>query len=305
MYGPGQIHKILDSAGVRIANDVDSNFMVFCPFHHNVNTPAAEVDKATGVFFCFSCKHTCDLEQFLAKSTGMTYFQALRVIAKEGYRAPLSDEVSKLLEPEPDISPVDNSLIESLHNKALGSSRAMDYYHKRGITTESVIKHMFGYSEKQDMIIMPYASPSGDCFYGFEARSVEGKRFKANGPKTKTLFNLSECRWNNDVFVTESIIDAVLLEQAGASAVARMGTGSGKVQVGLLKRYFSIIYVVQDNDTASNSFAGQTSAHKLVEKLGNRGIMVAPPSGYKDIGDMKMPEVEEFVTGVTDITKGI
>lgn len=305
MYGPDQIQRVLDKSGVFAPSDNETHIVVFCPFHHNVNTPAGEIDKSKGLFYCFSCKHTTSFEDYLAKATGMTYFQALRMVAKFESKESLTDEIAQIMQPAAKIEPVDKEFIKAMSNLALTTDRALDYYHGRGITTESIQKHMFGYSPKQDMIIMPYMSPTGDCFFGFEGRSIEGKRFKAHGPKTQTLFNLNNVRWSNDVFITESIIDSVLIEQAGFSAVARMGTGSGTTQVSLLERYFNRVYIVQDNDGSSNGFAGQSSAQKLLDKLGRRGIIVVPPQGYKDIGEMPIAEIKTFLTGEQDITKGL
>ena len=84
-----------------------------------------------------------------------------------------------------------------------------------------------------------------------------------------------------------------------------MGTGSGTTQVSLLERYFNRVYIVQDNDGSSNGFAGQSSAQKLLDKLGRRGIIVVPPQGYKDIGEMPIAEIKAFLTGEQDITKGL
>ena len=84
-----------------------------------------------------------------------------------------------------------------------------------------------------------------------------------------------------------------------------MGSNRGKTQVSLLTRYFNKVYIIQDNDTVDNGFAGQASALKLFEKLGGRGIIVKPPQQYKDIGEMPDEEIVLLVEKTQDILEGI
>lgn len=80
-----------------------------------------------------------------------------------------------------------------------------------------------------------------------------------------------------------------------------MGSNRSRVQIDLLKRYFNTIYIVADNDDAKNDYAGQVSAQKVVDKLGGSGIMVVPPTRYKDIGEMPDEEIKALVESVNDI----
>lgn len=304
MYSDGHVRRVLDAAGIYVSNDMETHLSVHCPYHHNVNTPAGEISKELGLFYCFSCHKTAQFVDYLCKAATLTHFQAMRLIEGKKVKLNLDDEIRSLFV-EKEIPAVSDDLIEGMHKNAMASDRALSFFAGRGISEESIIRHKFGYSAKQDMITMPFKSPNGDRYIGFEGRSVEGKRFKAQGPKTKTLFNLNNVMWSKSVFVTESIMDCILLEQVGASAVAKMGTGVGQRQVDLLTKYFNKIYIVQDNDTSQNDFAGQMSAKKLLDKIGKRGIIVVPPKGCKDVGDMSNEQIAELIARTENLVEGI
>lgn len=300
MYTEDQVRNILSSIGVGIENETVNNFIVFCPFHNNFRTPAAEIDHESGIFYCFSCKHTCRLEEFVVRSGDINYFQAVRLIDK--YRVPTSivDEVDNLLAPPDEIN-FDGAIVDEMHAQALKSQRAVDYFKKRNIEYDSVLRYKLGYSSNLDMITLPFMTPMGDRYMGMEGRSIEGKRFLAAGQKSKALFNLSRHMWADSVFLTESTLDCIRMEQVGARAISSMGSNRSRVQIDLLKRYFNTIYIVADNDDAKNDYAGQVSAQKVVDKLGGSGIMVVPPTRYKDIGEMPDEEIKALVESVNDI----
>ena len=305
MYTEDQVRSVLTSVGVKIENNATSDFVVFCPFHSNFRTPAGEVSHESGLFYCFSCKHWATFEDFLKEATGLSHFQVLRTIAKHQRKTSIVDDVESMLAATPEDKAFPEEEVERLHKAAMNSQRAVDYFKSRGLEYDSIVKHRFGYSGAQDMITMPYKSPIGDKYLGLEGRSVTGKRFKADGPKAHTLFNLNNHLWSESIMLTESIIDAVRIEQNGGRAVSSMGTARGKIQGGLLKRYFNRVFIISDVDDERNGFAGQVSAEKLSDKLDGRGIIVLPPKGFKDIGDMPDELIKKLVDNRENILEGI
>jgi len=137
-------------------------------------------------------------------------------------------------------------------------------------------------TEKQDMVTIPITSPDG-MTVGFVGRSVEGKEFKNTPglPKAKTLFNLSNVKTSNKVYVVESSFDAIRLDQCGFPAVATLGANVSNFQTDLLQKYFNNIIVIADNDEA-----GGNMKDKIIERLGSRVSVVQLDKQYKDIGDM-------------------
>ena len=215
-------------------------------------------------------------------TSGRSYFEAARYIKSKETESSIEQQVNQRLITKEVYVPYDEILIKRLNNQALESPRAMRYFQGRLITEESVKKFSLGFSEKQDMVTIPVASPDG-IDIGFVGRSIEGKEFKNTPglPKSKVLFNLHRVKTAGKVYVVESSFDAIRLDQCGFPAVATLGANVSKIQTDLLQKYFNNIIVIADNDEA-----GGNMKDKLIERLGNRVTVVTLDKKYKDIGDM-------------------
>ena len=293
IYTEEQVKRVLAGSGITIESEVDSDWIIFCPFHGNHRTPAGEVDKESGIFYCFSCRKACDLIELVMHTSGRSYFEAARFIKSRETESNLNDQIDKQLTAEPEFVEFDEFTIKRLNVAALESPRAMRYFNGRLITEESVKKFQLGYSDKRDMVTIPVHSPDGLCV-GFVGRSVEGKDFKNSPglPKSKTLFNLNRVKTSRRVYVVESSFDAIRLDQCGMPAVATLGASVNGTQIDLLQKYFNEVYVIADNDEA-----GSGMKDKLVKKLGNRLTVIKLDSKYKDIGDMDDESIKALQVG--------
>jgi DNA primase len=272
---------------------VSSDYLIFCPFHGNHRTPAGEVDKTTGIFFCFSCHKACDLLELIMHTSGRTYFEAARYIKSKESNTTIEQDIDRQLKQEPEFVEFDEFTVKRLNNAALESPRAVRYYQGRMINKESVQKFQLGYSDKRDMLTIPVHSPDGMCV-GFVGRSVEGKEFKNSPklPKSKTLFNIHRVKTSRTVYVVESSFDAIRLDQCGMPAVATLGASVNNTQIDLLQKYFNDIIVIADNDEA-----GSGMRDRLVEKLGPRVTVLQLDKQYKDIGDMDDESIKNLRVG--------
>jgi len=282
IYTEEQIKRVLNGAGVDIEAEFGLDYIIYCPYHSNTRTPAGEVSKESGLFFCFGCQTTKNLTELVMHVSGRTYFEALRYIKSKEKESNISSVVNKALYAKPDFIQYDEVLIKRLNVQALESPRAIRYFEGRKITKESVAKFSLGYSEKQDSVTIPIHSPDGMTI-GFVARTVEGKDFKNTPglPKSKVLFNLHRIKSSATVYVVESSFDAIRLDQVGFPAVATLGANVSVSQIELLKKYFNNIVLIADNDEA-----GKIMSEKLVERLGSQITIINIDKKYKDIGDM-------------------
>jgi DNA primase len=223
-------------------------------------------------------------------TSGRSYFEAVRFIKSKETESNLEMQINQALVKKQDYVPYDELLIKRLNLQALESPRAMRYFQGRLITEQSVKKFELGYSEKQDMVTIPVASPDG-IDIGFVGRSVEGKEFKNTPglPKSKVLFNLHRVKTAGKVYVVESSFDAIRLDQCGFPAVATLGANVSNIQTDLLQKYFNNIIVIADNDEA-----GGNMKDKLIERLGNRVTVVTLDKKYKDIGDMSDEDIKNL-----------
>jgi DNA primase len=282
IYSEEQIRRVLNGAGIEIEAEFGNDFIVFCPYHNNSRTPAGEVAKDSGLFFCFGCQTTKGLEEFVMHMTNRTYFETVRYIKSKETETNIESIVAKAMYAPPDFVQYDELLIKRLNNQALESPRAMRYYTGRSITEDSVKKFSLGFSEKQDMVTIPVHSPDG-LTIGFVGRSIEGKEFKNTPglPKSKVLFNLHRVKTSSTIYVVESSFDAIRLDQVGFPAVATLGANVSASQIKLLEKYFNNVVLVADNDEA-----GAIMKDKLIEKLGSLVSVIKIDKKYKDIGDM-------------------
>lgn len=290
-YTEDQIKRVLVGSGISIESEVGSDFIIFCPYHNNTRTPAGEVSKESGLFFCFSCQQTAELQELIMKMTNRSYFESIRFIKSKEKETNIEDLINKKLYKPKEFVQYDEVLIKRLTNQTLESPRAMRYFEGRKITKRSIEKFSLGYSEKQDMVTIPVQSPDGMTI-GFVARTIEGKEFKNTPglPKSKILFNLHRIKTSSRVYVLESSFDAIRVDQVGFPAVATLGANVSSSQIELLKKYFSEICVVADNDDAGN-----TMANKLIEKIGSKAYMMKLDNKYKDIGDMLDSDIIELL----------
>jgi len=290
LYTKEQIKRVVTGSGITVESEVDSDYIIFCPFHNNNRTPAGEIDKNNGTFFCFSCHHIADLVEFVMHTSGRTYFESVRFIKSKETEQDLERDINQKLVVKPEFTPFDELILKRLNNNLLSSDRAKDYFKYRKIELTSWSKFALGYSEKQDMVTVPVHSPDG-MPVGFVGRSIEGKEFKNTPglPKAKTLFNLNRVKTADKVYVVESSFDAIRLDQVGFPAVATLGSNVSNLQIELLQKYFNNIIVIADNDEA-----GGNMKDKIIEKLGSRVSVIQLNKQYKDIGDMSDEDIKQL-----------
>lgn len=289
-YSPDQIKRVLTGSGLTIEAEIDTDYILYCPFHANHRTPAGEVDKFKGTFFCFSCHHIASLVELVMHSTARTYFESVRFIKLKEQKSNIQDDVAKALVVKPDYVAFDQGTIDRLAQDAMQDTRAVTYFSGRNITSDSMKKFKLGYSAKQDMVTVPVHAPDG-MPVGFVGRSVEGKVFKNTPglPKAKTLFNLHRVKNEDKVYVVESSFDAIRLDQCGIPAVATLGANVSNLQIDLLQKYFNNIYVVADNDEA-----GGNMKTRIYEKLSSRVTVIQLDKQYKDIGEMEDEDIKKL-----------
>lgn len=291
-YSEEQVKQSLIAADIDIKFELENDLMIFCPFHNNSRSPAGEVSKETGIFWCFSCQESKELVEVIMHATKRSYFESMRLIDSKADKRNLIDQLSSTLEKVTTFVQYDLDMIEKLHKNVSENQKAVEYFKSRGITKDSVERYKLGYSTSQDMVTIPVYSPDGICL-GFVGRSIQGKRFKnsTNLPKSKTLFNLSRNKRVDKVFVVESSFDAIRIEQVGGHAVATLGATISKEQRRLLKQYFNQVIALGDNDEA-----GQNMSNKLLTDLGyDKCIIAKLPSSFKDVSDLNDERLKEFV----------
>jgi DNA primase len=272
-----------------VGGEIDTHFLLFCPFHYNVNTPACEIDKSSGMFICFSCGESGNIIDMVMKTTNRTYFEAVRLINSHSVNVDIEKQIDEILDRPKDIKPFDMNMINNLNHNLLNNSRGREYFYSRNIFDKAQKELLLGYSIKQDMVTVPVFDVNNVCV-GFVGRSIEGKIFKNSTglPKRHVLFNLNNSK-RKDLVVVESSFDAIRLWQLGINSVATLGATISRDQIKLLSSYSNSITVCPDNDDA-----GKRLEDKIKENIDNKVVNVVRLIGGKDVGDHSDEELSDI-----------
>ena len=194
------------------------------------------------------------------------------------------------------------------------------YWRKRGIVDERIIELFdLGFDKDSDCITMPVRDTSGKCVF-VARRSVKTKWFNYPQGVHKPIYGLYEYNLEREklsnmfmctgrgcgktymmsqiqarflnVFICESMIDALLLWQSGFFAFALNGLGS-EPQIAELKKLPIRSYILcTDNDEA-----GRKARKELRKKLGDSKILteIDFPKGIKDVGECTREQIDNIL----------
>ena len=157
------IDKIMDAANIlEVVSDFVTlrrrgvNYVGLCPFH-NEKTPSFSVSPSKGICKCFSCGKGGSAVHFIMEHEQMSYYEALKYLAKKYGIAieerELSDE-EKQIRSERESMLIVNSYAQEYFSKTLfehaeGKSVGLSYFHERGFRDDIIRKFGLGYSLEQ------------------------------------------------------------------------------------------------------------------------------------------------------------
>lgn len=139
-----------------------ANFKGLCPFHRE-DTPSFVVSPGRQMFHCFGCSASGDVFSWLMKKEGMTFPEALRVLAQRA-GVPLTFERAERREQRERLRATLDTAAEFYHAILLKTSSGQDareYLRKRGITDESIAAWRLGYVPLVSTAIIEKAGERG------------------------------------------------------------------------------------------------------------------------------------------------
>ena len=293
--------------------DSGKNIMVQCPFHGNgqERRPSAGIRKSDGMFHCFACHEVHTLPEVISFCLGAEN----DIFGQFGMKWLVRNFGTVEVEERKDVE-IDLERTNISHKSDVLDSSGSDkpqwvseeeldsyrYYHRywkeRGITDENIIELFdLGYDKKTDSITFPVRDIKGHCLF-VARRNVKSKIFNYPKGVEKPLYGLYELNYllpdlgtpfdygvgnRVDLFVTESMIDTILLVQEKVGyAVALNGTGSELQYEQLRKLPIRHLILATDNDKA-----GRLAKEKIRKNVPNKLITeIDFPSDIKDVGDL-------------------
>jgi DNA primase len=328
-YTQNHVKRILQELSISINSESHTDFLCFCPFHGNRNTPSFSVSYTKGLYICFnpSCDAAGTVLDLVKQISHRNDFEALRFIQSLKAEAEISfeDELAALLEDKPEFVPFDQAKLDDMYLNLLAIStdgvEAQFYLSERFIGSDLINEFRIGYSINQKMIIVPVHSPDG-IPVGLVGRGIHEKKFKnsRNLPRSKTLFNLHRAkRCGGTVIVCESSFDAIRIHGAGfPNVVATLGGFISRDNLANLNRYFNKIIIMTDFDNRLEHIVpncrkcypqeceghnpGRDLGMSIANTLKGKDIQWAMfdektvyPHGAKDAGDLSDLEIVQCI----------
>lgn len=301
-----QVQNILDSIGVEVQSETETNLMAFCPYHSNTHSAALSVSKETGVFHCFGagCNESGNLIKLITDTAKCNYFSALRMIEKyKGEPITLEQRLEKINQ-DNTLDEFPRKTIYALRQSYLSSEKAQKYMLTRKITPSTADHFELGYDKYDDKICVPVFGPEGQPV-GYVGRCIDEKKFKNswNLPTSKTLYNYHNARRTSEdaVIIVESSFDAMRVWQATKSpVVATLGGTFSDKHLQQLYRAFNCVILGVDNDPPGRKFAT-----RIAKKCRDVGLQVKQatfsetelyPARAKDFGDCSDNQIKQMIS---------
>ena len=257
LYTDAQVAAVLRECNIDVEGETLNDFLCFCPFHGNTDSPAFSVSKTGGKYICFSpsCGVSGSLSELVEKTMKKTSFQALRIINKHAKEEEVTfaDRLKKALSKQKGFVTFPQETLDRMYEDFWNYPKAIDYMKGRGFTEETLHHFRIGYSRNKklnmDFIITPMHDINGVPI-GLIGRGIDEKRFKNSLklPTSQTLFNIHRVKRYDEINVVESNFDVMMMWQYGyPNTVASLGGHLGPLKMEQLKR-FSTILPLTDND---------------------------------------------------------
>lgn len=274
--------------------DSGRNIQVCCPYH-NERRPSAGIHKDTGMFHCFACNETHTLPELISYMFGKN-----DILGKWGWEWLLKNFISVQIENR---KPIELNLsrehtvepIKYVSTDELDSYRYIhSYMYKRKLTDEIIELFDIGYDRDSQCITFPIRDITGGTLH-IARRSVNTKWFNYPSGIDKPVYGLYELKIYQEqhdvsiqeLYVCESMLDALYLWTQGKFAVALNGLGTQLQFKQLRNIYCRKLILATDNDEA-----GMKARKRIATNVTNKLItQVILPSHRKDINDCTPEEI--------------
>lgn len=286
-----EIDNLFDEYHVDVHTSSGNEYVIFCPFHKNVNTPSFYINSKTGLWQCFnpSCGKKGNFRQLYRHITGRSFSSHLNVDPVELQKR------------------IDSGFIQQKEEELDLASVAIDYsdnsktdklqaFVNRGLSLDTLKYFEIGYSEVKNRIVIPVRNQQYKVV-GFIGRAIEADQeprylYNKGFKRADVLFNIQNAKHYSDVIVVEGSVDAMKIYEAGfPNVVATLGAQVSAYQVKLLKKYFDTIIIFSDNDIAGNAMRDA-----IIGLCRGKNIFTAQVSaGCKDPGDMNTKEIQDSI----------
>lgn len=291
--GIKRFYKIIKTPG---------NVMTCCPFHKEgqERKPSFGILEKDGTCHCFSCGWVGSIQEMISNCFGYNDFGAY------GNKWLVKNFVTANVETRPDIGLDCDRTPKKVSNKNYVTEEELDeyrwnhpYWAKRKITSPEIIELFdLGYDKSTECITFPVRNADGKCLF-VARRSVKTKFFNYPQGVEKPLYGLYELLHiedeldleNEELIITESMIDTLTCWEYGKYSVAMNGLGSDLQIKQLRELPCRKLILATDMDEAG------LRARKRIKKSVTNKLITEYKwdlSKWKDINDMSKEDFDNL-----------
>lgn len=287
-----QIDKLFEDYHIDVKTLSGEEYIIFCPFHKNINTPSFYINSKTGLWQCFnpSCGKKGNFRQLFRHVTGKALDSTIKIDPVELQKKIDSGFIQKKEDEEINLTTMTISYSDKV------AMQKLQPFIDRGLSAETLKHFEIGFSESKNRIVIPVRNHQYKVVgligraisVDQEPRYLYNKGFK----RADVLFNIQNAKHHSEVIVVEGSVDAMKIHEAGfPNVVATLGAQVSEYQVKLLKRYFDTIIIFSDNDLAGNAMRDA-----IIGLCRGKNIYTAQVSqGCKDPGDMDIKAIQNSI----------
>jgi DNA primase len=300
------LRAVVEAYGVKLKKK-GANYVGLCPFHKE-KTPSFTVNPKTNLYHCFGCDVGGDVIGFVCKQEGIGFKEAMEKLKRHSptgnRKSKDAHPASGSVPPESSINRTHllNRVVSFYHKTFCEDPRAREYLRTRGITDNALFSDFtIGFSNGTLLNTIPdegdirealkeigiLNEKGHEMFYGCaifpifdenkDAVGIYGRRITAGetahfylpGPR-RGVFNFQAAKRSKSIILTEKIIDALTLYNAGFKDVIPCYGVNGftKDLLDLLTRsQVKEVYICFDLDDA-----GREGAEKITAQLKEKSI---------------------------------
>lgn len=259
--------------------------MVQCPFHKDgqENTPSMGIKEDGSICHCFTCGAVKTIPQLITKcldKDGATWLRE----KFDGSNVSTRSWGITLERPSNTTKYVDKETLKYFNVKH-------PYMYERKLTDDIIEMFDVGYDKYTNCITFPVKDISGNILF-FAKRAVDRKYFHYPESVEKPLYGIYELSKTNakEVYICESILDALFIWTCGKYAIALNGLGSWEQIKEIEQLLQRKIILALDNDER-----GKNAREKLKQRIKGKSIYEIDYNSFGNCKDVQDMTVEQFV----------
>ena len=262
-----------------------------CPFpdHAGDTNPSFSILKGKNTFKCFGCDKGGSVIDFVMMYKQVDKFQAVNILNNDFNLGINTDNPTK--------KKFDFKSYLLRCEKCVSKT---EYFEKRGLSPTTIKNHRLGYDENKQAVTIPY---NGEMDY-YQLRFVNKKEFykpptKQAGAEPLYNENAITSANGNPIFIVESPICAMSIEQYGEHAIAICGGGGvNKLEKAFKgKKTNNLGFILSlDNDDTGQRYTNEITAFLKGRKI--KFVVCNVAGKEKDPNDLLMKSPELLVKNI-------